>query len=258
MYNIKKSPQYDLYRLTKKLFLNKDKLVPKNADNRCIDSTIINRAYYSSYLLAEEWLRDKFNFKVKHPLDFDNGEKVISEHEQIKFELIRHCYKAGDYLYKLGKLRIKADYNPFMDLTDQEVSISIKLLDSIFDNLKFNWGVNLQKTEHIEVFTSLDNPLLNSADYVGKNSKVSFEKAKNIFLKEFKRLSREFELGDVSFFIDYESGTAENVFLIKVPKNESYDELLMHHSKIRAHMKDFAKKHDLCFFLRNIFIVLDY
>ena len=53
MYNIKKSPQYDLYRLTKKLFLNKDKLVPKNADNRCIDSTIINRAYYSSYLLAE-------------------------------------------------------------------------------------------------------------------------------------------------------------------------------------------------------------
>ena len=88
MYNIKKSPQYDLYRLTKKLFLNKDKLVPKNADNRCIDSTIINRAYYSSYLLAEEWLRDKFNFKVKHPLDFDNGEKVISEHEQIKFELI--------------------------------------------------------------------------------------------------------------------------------------------------------------------------
>ena len=178
MYNIKKSPQYDLYRLTKKLFLNKDKLVPKNADNRCIDSTIINRAYYSSYLLAEEWLRDKFNFKVKHPLDFDNGEKVISEHEQIKFELIRHCYKAGDYLYKLGKLRIKADYNPFMDLTDQEVSISIKLLDSIFDNLKFNWGVNLQKTGHVEVFTSLDNPLLNSADYVGKNSKVSFEKAK--------------------------------------------------------------------------------
>ena len=57
---------------------------------------------------------------------------------------------------------------------------------------------------------------------------------------------------------NYESGTAENVFLIKVPKNESYDELLMHHSKIRAHMKDFAKKHDLCFFLRNIFIVLDY
>lgn len=116
----------------------------------------------------------------------------------------------------------------------------------------------MQKTEHAEVFTSLDNPLLNSADYVGKNSKVSFEKAKNIFLKELKRLSKELGLGDVSFFIDYESGTAENVFLIKVPKNESYDELLIHHSKIRAHMKYFAKKYDLCFFLREVFIVLDY
>ena len=45
MYNIEKSPQYDLYRLTKKLNLNKEKLVPKNADSRCVKSTIINRAY---------------------------------------------------------------------------------------------------------------------------------------------------------------------------------------------------------------------
>ena len=32
MQNIEKSPQYDLYRLTKNLYLNKEKLVPENAD----------------------------------------------------------------------------------------------------------------------------------------------------------------------------------------------------------------------------------
>ena len=55
MRNIEKSPQYDLYRLTKNLYLNKEKIVPENADMRCVKSTIINRAYYSSYL-ATAWV----------------------------------------------------------------------------------------------------------------------------------------------------------------------------------------------------------
>ena len=64
MRNIEKSPQYDLYRLTKNLYLNKEKIVPENADMRCVKSTIINRAYYSSYSLASEWLNYNFDFQI--------------------------------------------------------------------------------------------------------------------------------------------------------------------------------------------------
>ena len=41
-FNIEKYPQFELYKFTKKLNLNKEKMVPKNCGNRCVYSTIIN------------------------------------------------------------------------------------------------------------------------------------------------------------------------------------------------------------------------
>ena len=108
MQNIEKSPQYDLYRLTKKLYLNKEKLVPENADMRCVKSTIINRAYYSSYSLASEWLNYNFDFQ-----------------------------DTNLYLGRLKNLRTKADYHLESKIYDDEVEDALVYMKRIFNDLKF-------------------------------------------------------------------------------------------------------------------------
>ena len=42
--DITKYPQFQLYLLTIHLLMLKNQLIPKNCDERCINSTIINRA----------------------------------------------------------------------------------------------------------------------------------------------------------------------------------------------------------------------
>ena len=55
MINIEKYPQYELYKFAKDMYSKKkNTLVPKNCDNLCVYSIIINRCYYSSYLYASE------------------------------------------------------------------------------------------------------------------------------------------------------------------------------------------------------------
>ena len=63
--DITKLPQFQLYLLTLLLFDLRYDLVPENCDFRCIDATIINRAYYSSYLYSILWLLVVHNHKLK-------------------------------------------------------------------------------------------------------------------------------------------------------------------------------------------------
>ena len=81
--DIAKYPHYQLYSLTLHLLMLKDQLVPDSCENRCIDSTIINRAYFSSYLFCGLWLEDVKKFKPT-PLEMMNIEERISEHLQIR------------------------------------------------------------------------------------------------------------------------------------------------------------------------------
>lgn len=81
--DIAKYPHYQLYLLTLHLLMLKDQLVPDSCENRCIDSTIINRAYFSSYLFCGLWLEDVKKFKPT-PLEMMNIEERISEHLQIR------------------------------------------------------------------------------------------------------------------------------------------------------------------------------
>ena len=138
MSNIEKNPQYDMYRLTKKLYLNKEKLVPKNADMRCVKSTIINRAYYSSYSLASEWLNYNFDFQIKPPGKFKNKNSVISGHIQVLNALFKYEKKSSHKnLSRLKSLRTKADYRMESKISDNEVKNSLIFMDSIFNDLKF-------------------------------------------------------------------------------------------------------------------------
>lgn len=77
--DIAKYPQYQLYLLTLHLFMLKNQLVPNMCDNRFIDSTIINRAYFSSYLFTKLWLEDVKKFKPT-PIEIMEIEERISEH----------------------------------------------------------------------------------------------------------------------------------------------------------------------------------
>ena len=138
MRNIEKSPRYDLYRLTKNLYLNKEKIVPENADMRCVKSTIINRAYYSSYSLASEWLNYNFDFQIKPPKKFKNNRYFVSGHIQVLKALLK--YEKEDtnlYLGRLKNLRTKADYHLESKIYDDEVEDALVYMKRIFNDLKF-------------------------------------------------------------------------------------------------------------------------
>lgn len=134
--NVEKYPQYQLYKFTRKLYVNKESLVPKNCDNRCVYSTIINRCYYSSYLYLSEWLLNK-GFKVKSKDDCEiDGEIFVSEHKQIRDALKNEGEsKISNRLYKLSELRSIADYEPFSDLMDDDLNRAINLMEYIFKEI---------------------------------------------------------------------------------------------------------------------------
>lgn len=134
--NVEKYPQYQLYKFTRKLYVNKESLVPENCDNRCVYSTIINRCYYSSYLYLSEWLLNK-GFKVKSKDDCEiDGEIFVSEHKQIRDALKNEGEsKISNRLYKLSELRSIADYEPFSVLTDDDLNRAINLMEYIFKEI---------------------------------------------------------------------------------------------------------------------------
>ena len=136
--NIEKYPQFELYKFTKKLNLNKEKMVPKNCDNRCVYSTIINRCYYSSYLYALEWLFEKHGFKPLSKSEWGDDD-FVTEHKQVRlmFSDLKEN-NVGISLLNLFYLRKKADYEPFSNISDDELNKAMGIMESIFQNLDFD------------------------------------------------------------------------------------------------------------------------
>ena len=136
--DITKYPQYELYSFAELLFLKKDDLIPEKCNCRCVYSTIINRCYYSSYLYSLEWLFEKFGFKPRPPEDFDKNERFITEHKQVRDALKEKNFSAISYeLADLAILRKKADYDPFSDISDDELSDAMESMIIIFEKLSF-------------------------------------------------------------------------------------------------------------------------
>ena len=136
--DITKYPQYELQLLTLNLLNLKSQIVPENCDERCVNSTIINRAYFSSYLFCELWLDYKKQFKTVKSWEFDEDEEIISEHKQVRNALYNYGEKKiRTELSKLALLRRKADYEPFIDITPKEVQDAITHMEKIFNNLTF-------------------------------------------------------------------------------------------------------------------------
>ena len=136
--NIEGYPQFQLYLLTLNILMLKEQIIPENCDEWCINSTIINRAYYSSYLYCELWLKEVKNFKPKAPWEFGKKEKIQGEHKQVRDAL----YKFGEKEIKkeltdLAHLRKKADYEPFNDISPKELNDAIEHMKRIFGHLEF-------------------------------------------------------------------------------------------------------------------------
>ena len=137
--DITKYPHYQLYLLTLHLLMMKNQLVPQNCDERCINATLINRAYYSAYLYCSLWLEDIKRFKPLSSWEFSENERNISKHKQIINALYNfNEAKIGSQLSQLFDLRIKADYEPFIDITSEEVTDAIHHMEKIFNHLKFD------------------------------------------------------------------------------------------------------------------------
>lgn len=117
----------------------KNQLVPQNCDERCINATLINRAYYSAYLYCSLWLEDIKRFKPLSSWEFSENERNISKHKQIINALYNfNEAKIESQLSQLFDLRIKADYEPFIDITSEEVTDAIHHMEKIFSHLKFD------------------------------------------------------------------------------------------------------------------------
>lgn len=137
MMDITKYPQFQLYLLTLNMWVLKDQLIPEGCDDWCIFSTIINRAYFSSYLFCVLWLDYVKKFKPIPVTKLDPDER-ISEHLQVRNALYNFGEKQVKYeLSKLANLRQKADYDPFSDLTSKDVSDAIQHMEKIFNHLNF-------------------------------------------------------------------------------------------------------------------------
>ncbi len=87
--DISKCPQFHLYLLTLNMLTLKSQLLPDNCDERCVNSTIINRAYYSAYLYCELWLEKVKQFKTTPPWKIKKTNKRQSEHKQVRLALIQ-------------------------------------------------------------------------------------------------------------------------------------------------------------------------
>ena len=135
--DITKYPQFESYLLTLHLLMLRDQLIPEGCDVRCVNSTIINRAYFSSYLYCLLWLEDVKHFKPI-PLKHLKPSERISEHEQVRNALYNFGEKRMTHeLSKLAKLRKKADYDPLSVLAPKEVYDAVHHMEKIFNHLKF-------------------------------------------------------------------------------------------------------------------------
>ncbi len=118
--------------------MNKDNKLFEKYDNQAIYRTIINRAYYSSYSIAEAWLFNNHGVKIYSPKQLKQANQpIISVHSQVRKHLedFKHK-KITSKLFDLQELRGKADYTLYPTLNEEDLEQAIELMKYIVDKMK--------------------------------------------------------------------------------------------------------------------------
>lgn len=132
---MKYEKEKELYKHTLLLNKKQKELVPKNSTTRCVKSTIINRAYYSTYLYVKKYLINKgYTIKDVHYYR-RKKERFKTEHQQVIDNLSEENKELSVKLMKLKRLRNKADYHPEVKITKKEVNISLNFMNNILNEL---------------------------------------------------------------------------------------------------------------------------
>lgn len=133
--------ELDLYKHTILLNEKDNELIPKNCGHRCVRSTIINRAYYSTFLFVRKYLT-KNGFQLRNIVEYKkNNEPILTEHQQIINKLSEINNGLSKKLKQLKRLRKKADYYPEQKLSLKEVNRSIEIMNLIIKSLKLEKNV---------------------------------------------------------------------------------------------------------------------
>ncbi len=96
----------------------------------------ISRAYYSTFCLARNYLRD-----IEKDRTFFRKNRDIKEHQYVAEEFINHriknknMVKIGENLSRLRELRNKADYEDTMFNLPTQARTALKLADNIISAL---------------------------------------------------------------------------------------------------------------------------
>lgn len=79
----------------------------------------------------------------------------------------------------------------------------------------------------------------------------------NLFINQLEELSKEYDLGPVSFEIEYVYYTPEKVFYVGLA-DKSINELINFHNILIEEMYSFSKSVNLESFFKDIYIFIDY
>ena len=102
-------------------------------DLQCVYRTVVNRAYYATYLHAKEWIFDNGPYNsLKSYSDGNSGyhKAVILGLNSLK------QYRAGSKFSDFKDLRVKADYNVVEIISDDDAKYALNLAKDIFNLLK--------------------------------------------------------------------------------------------------------------------------
>lgn len=132
--------EYHIYLLVKKL-LETDFEFTDSDSEEVYYRTIINRAYYASFLLSKYYLEIIKREIIKDPDEFASDEKFIPEHTQvIKLLNNRGTRSLSSKLSELKSLRKDADYEFIITISQEQCSHAIELMEDIVSKLELLMG----------------------------------------------------------------------------------------------------------------------
>lgn len=105
----------------------------ENFDLQCVYRTVINRAYYATYLHAREWIFDKGKY---HNLDsYSDGKSGYHKAVFLALNTLKQ-YSAGSKFNDFKDLREKADYHIVDIVSIVDAERALNLANDIFMLLK--------------------------------------------------------------------------------------------------------------------------